>query len=63
MEMITLGQLIDEARFLTQKDDINTEYNRGICELIAGVFPEEGKDQADRASGIADRLEIKIHKS
>lgn len=55
--MRTLNETLTEAKVLVG-DGENIEYTRGICELIAGLYPQENTDSVDRAADIAYILEI-----
>ena len=56
-EKVSLKVIMHEAKGLVD-DGENTEYTRGICELIADLAGHEGKDHADRAIEIAKELGV-----
>lgn len=59
MKTITVEQLLTEAKFLTE-GSTNVEYNRAICELIAGVTGREGYLHSELTEKIAEELNLKI---
>lgn len=55
---VSLIQALGEAKLLTE-DSENVEYNRGVCELIANLFPSED-GTAEAAEKIANILGVRI---
>lgn len=57
---IKLTGLMASARLLIDNDGINTEYNRGICELIGDNDGIEDLPLDERCQQIANELKCKI---
>jgi hypothetical protein len=59
---VKLSVLIEEARGLVELDEMfgNREYVRGMCELIARAFPEDGQTTGDTAALVATRINRKV---
>ena len=55
-----IESLKQEAKMLADTDGINIEYNRALCELIAGVDGKIDSDHEQRTIEISVELNIKI---
>lgn len=62
MKTVTVQQLKNVAKILID-DGTNTEYVRGICELIADVDGISEMDHAERAIEIAEEIGMSKHAS
>lgn len=61
---VTIRELLAEARGLREpgEDDVNPEYDRGMCELIARVLPigyPDGLETPEMALIVAKKIGIK----
>jgi len=54
----TKGKLIKEAKGLLEPGEElrNREYLRGMCELVASVFPEQNSTTWDAAARVAEEI-------
>lgn len=55
-----IDRLKAEAKILADDEGINKEYNRALCELIAGVDGEIDGDHEQKAAEIGEELGIKF---
>jgi len=49
------------AKMLCGDGDYNTEYHRGVCEILAEIYGEMDVPHEDRTQQIADMLNVTIN--